>query len=129
MAVTHAASAPTAEEQRQLKAFFEHTRTLPSLLSTLRSRRVARGYHIESCTQILDTRPDIDWMTRVPGCPNASLFGPYQYNINRPGTTWFLPICDVGWLYFSAMLNLFDAWHLYYVDDATQKPAGVEKWV
>jgi hypothetical protein len=250
MAVTHAAPAPTAEEQRQLKAFFEGTRTLPSLLSTLRSRRVARGYHIESgatethaatghtlhqpkgplafasehpveplteveeaiiawsamgpngmvhwdiatqvgfhelstiagrtaaapgnsfahdllvikdsgvyiyapgderekmveiegeadygkvlkwyresCTQILDHRPDVDWMTRVPGCPNASLFGPYQYNVNRPGTTWFIPICDVGWLYFSAMLNLFDAWHLYYIDDATQKPAGVEKWV
>jgi hypothetical protein len=250
MAVTHAAPAPTAEEQRQLKAFFEQTRTLPGLLSTLRSRRVARGYHIESgatethpstghtlhqpkgplafasehpveplseveeaiiawaglgpngivhwdiavqggfhevstlagrtaaaggnsfahdlliikdegvflyrpttdrermveiqseadygkvlrwyregCTQLLDHRPDIDWMTRVPGCPNATLFGPYQYNIMRPGTTWFLPICDIGWLYFSVILNIFDAWHIYYVDDATQKPAGVEKWV
>ncbi len=250
MAVINAAPAPTAEEQRQLKAFFEKTRTVPSLLSTLRSRRVARGYHIESgvtethgatghtlhqpkgplafasehpvmplteveeaiiawaacgpngmvhwdiattggfhelstisgrtagapgnsfahdlliikdegvflyrpgherekmveiegeedygkvlrwyregCVQILDHRPDIDWMTRVPGAPNASLFGPYQYNVNRPGTTWFLPITDVGWLYFSAMLNLFDAWHLFYTDDRTQQPAGVAKWV
>src|SRR2546423_2469175 len=35
-------------ERRQLKAFFEETKSLPQLLSTLRSRRVARGYHIES---------------------------------------------------------------------------------
>src|SRR5690242_12169008 len=55
MAVTHPAPAPTAEELRQLKAYFEKTRTLPSLLSTLRSRRVARGYHIESGAQ--ETHP------------------------------------------------------------------------
>jgi hypothetical protein len=35
-------------ERQQLKAFFETTRPLPQLLSTLRSRRVARGYAIES---------------------------------------------------------------------------------
>jgi hypothetical protein len=35
-------------QQRQLKMFFEQTRPVPGLLSTLRSRRVARGYQIES---------------------------------------------------------------------------------
>src|SRR3979411_174090 len=35
-------------QQRQLKAYFEQTRTLPQLLATLRSRRVAMGYQIES---------------------------------------------------------------------------------
>ena len=38
------------------------------------------------CTQILDERPDVDFMTRIPGVHNATLMGPYQYNINRPGT-------------------------------------------
>lgn len=79
--------------------------------------------------RVLDHRPDIDWATRAPGAPNASLFGPYQFNVNRDGQTWFIPITDVGWLYFSVMLNLFDAWHIYFVDDRTNEPAGVGPWV
>ncbi|MFF5991378.1 hypothetical protein [Prauserella flavalba] len=245
----HAATEPTESEQRQLKAYFERTRTLPQLLSTLRSRRVALGYRIDSgeeelsatgrrlrqprgplafvsehpvvplteveeaitawsacgpngmvhwdiatsggfpeltgiagrtaaaagnsfahdllvikdegafvydpgterermveieserdyhkvldwyrsgLRKIHDGRPDVDWAVRAPGAPNASLFGPYQYNLNRPGTTWFIPVTDVGWLYFSALLNIFDAWHVYLVDDATAEPAGTARWV
>jgi hypothetical protein len=240
---------PTETQQRQLKRYFEETRSLPQLLATLRSRRVAMGYQIESGEEetsaagrrlhqpkgplafvsehavvplseveeavvawsalgpngmahwdiavhggfhelvtiagrtaaapgnsfahdllvikdegafiynpgderermveiqgeedyhkvldwyrngmhkVLDGRPDVDWALRVPGAPNASLFGPYQYNVNRPGTTWFIPITDVGWLYFSVMLNLFDAWHLYFIDDRTGEPAGLGPWV
>ncbi len=232
---TVATPTPTAEQYRQLKHYFEGTRTLPQLLATLRSRRVGLGYSIESgqaetrgatgrtlqqqrgplafvsehptlplseveeailawsacgpnglahwdiavhggfhelvhiagrtaaspgnsfatdllvikdqgaflynpgterermveiqgeddyhkvldwyrrgMHQILDHRPDVDWGLRAPGAPNASLFGPYQFNVNREGTTWFIPITDIGWLYFSVMLNLFDAWHLYF---------------
>lgn len=236
-------------QQRQLKAYFEQTRTLPQLLATLRSRRVAMGYQIESgqeetspagrrlhqpkgplafvsehpvvplteveeaivawsacgpngmahwdiattggfhelvgiagrtaagpgnsfahdllvikdegafiynpgtererlveiegekdyhkvldwyrsgLRKVHDGRPDIDWALRAPGAPNASLFGPYQYNVNRPGTTWFIPITDIGWLYFSVMLNIFDAWHIYLTDDKTGEPAGTARWV
>jgi hypothetical protein len=79
--------------------------------------------------KILDERPDIDWALRMPGAPNATLFGPYQYNVNRPGTTWFIPITDHGWLYFSVMLNIFDAWHIYLTDDRTGEPAGTAEWV
>jgi hypothetical protein len=242
--------APTEQEQRQLAQFFDATRPLPQLLATLRSRRVARGYSIESgkpehrsatgrdivqdegplafqsahpveplteieealvawsacgpngmahwdiavhggfhelvtiagrtaagpgnsfatdllvikdegafiynpgterermveiqgpddygkvlnwyrsgMTPILDHRPDFDWATRATGSPNASLFGPYQFNLNRDGQTWFIPITDIGWLYFSVMLNIFDAWHIYFVDDRTGEPAGVGQWV
>ena len=84
----------------------------------------------ESGTQkISDSRPDIDWSVRAPGAPHATLFGPYQYNVNRPGTAWLIPITDMGWLYFSVLLNLFDVWHLFPLDDATQQPAGVGQWV
>ena len=86
-------------------------------------------WHDQYTTKILDHRPDIDWGTRAPGAPNASLFGPYQFNLNRDGQTWFIPITDIGWLYFSVMLNIMDAWHLYFVDDQTGKPAGVDKWI
>ena len=247
MAVT---TPSTAAQQRQLRMFFEETRSLPKLLSTLRSRRVARGYSIESgeaeersatgrsivqqrgplafaseqgvmplseveeaiiawaacgpngmvhwdiaihggfhelswlagrtaaapgnsqatdlliikdegafiynpgtqrermveiqgeedyekvlrwyrdgMQQVLDHRPDFDWATRAAGAPNASLFGPYQFNLNRDGQTWFIPITDIGWLYFSVMLNIFDAWHIYFIDDQTDEPAGVGEWV
>lgn len=78
--------------------------------------------------KILDSRPDIDWSVRAPGAPNASLFGPYQYNVNNPGSVWLLPITDMGWLYFSVLLNLFDVWHLCPLDDATMQPAGVAQW-
>ncbi|MFN8203109.1 MAG: hypothetical protein U0S48_11115 [Solirubrobacteraceae bacterium] len=57
-------------------------------------------------TKVLDGRPDIDWATPRAGCPERLLFGPYQYNVNRPGTTWFIPITDHGWLYFNVMLNI-----------------------
>jgi hypothetical protein len=48
--------------------------------------------------QVSEKRPDIDWALRAPGAPNASLFGPYQFNLNRDGQTWFIPITDIGWL-------------------------------
>src|SRR5437899_10123645 len=48
MATTMPTGALTDVERQQLKAYFEQTRPLPQLLSTLRSRRVARGYAIES---------------------------------------------------------------------------------
>ena len=38
----------TDAERRQLKMFFEQTRSVPQLLATLRSRRVGMGYAIES---------------------------------------------------------------------------------
>jgi hypothetical protein len=42
-------SAPVGEEdKRHLRRCFEPTRSLPQLLATLRSRRVAYGYSIES---------------------------------------------------------------------------------
>jgi hypothetical protein len=85
-------------------------------------------WHDQYTTKILDHRPNFDWGTRVPGCPNASLAGAYQYNLNREGTTWFLPIVDVGYLYFSILLNFFDAWHLTFIDDQTGEPAGVGPW-
>jgi hypothetical protein len=87
------------------------------------------GWYRDGMHKVLDHRPDIDWGTRAPGAPNASLFGPYQYNLNRDGQTWFIPITDIGWLYFSIILNIFDAWHIYFVDDQTQEPAGVGPWV
>lgn len=86
-------------------------------------------WYRSGCTQILDERPDIDFMTRIPGVHNATLMGPYQYNINRPGTSWFIPIQDVGKLQ-SALINFHDAWHMYMIDEWNGgRPAGVAEWI
>ena len=86
-------------------------------------------WYRSGCTQILDERPDIDYMTRIPGVHNATLMGPYQYNINRPGTSWMIPITDAGKLN-DAIINFHDAWHMYMIDEWNGgRPAGVEEWI
>jgi hypothetical protein len=55
--------------------------------------------------------------------------GPYQFNMNMPGSTWLIPITDCGWLN-SALINTFDFWHMYPIDEWNGgRPAGVGKWV
>ncbi len=196
----------TDAERRQLKMFFEQTRSLPQLLATLRSRRVAMGYAIESGepetrasgrTLVQEKGPLafksehavvplseleealVAWSAcgpngmahwdiaihggfhelvtiagRTAAAPGNSFAhdllvirddGAYIYN---PGSErskmveieseqdydkildWYRRGLtrvhdgrpDVDW-------NLFDAWHIYFVDDATQQPAGVDRWV
>ncbi len=86
-------------------------------------------WYRDGMIQISDQRPDVDWAMRMPGAPHATLMGPYQYNINRPGATWIIPITDVAWLN-SALINLFDWWHYYPVDEwKNGRPAGVDRWI
>jgi len=55
--------------------------------------KVLRWYE-DGMIQILDERPDVDWALRAPGMPHATLMGPYQFNMNMPGSTWIIPITD-----------------------------------
>ncbi|HEV3001545.1 MAG TPA: hypothetical protein VGW75_12460 [Solirubrobacteraceae bacterium] len=80
-------------------------------------------------TRLLDGRPDVDWAMREPGAPNAPLHGPHQFNMNRPGSVWLLPVTDAGSL-GSGMVDLFATRHAYLVDDfADGRPAGLEEFV
>jgi len=82
-----------------------------------------------ACVVDQDQRPDIDYAMRLPMAPHATLMGPYQHNMNKPGTSWFLPITDNGKL-TSALVNLFDAWAMFPVDEFNgMQPAGVGEWV
>lgn len=86
-------------------------------------------WYQKGMVQILDERPDVDWALRAAGSPHATLMGPYQFNLNKPGTTWFIPITDAGWLN-SALINFMDFWHMYPTDEWNGgRPAGVEKWI
>ncbi len=90
--------------------------------------KILRWYE-EDTTQILDERPDVDYALRAPGAPNATLMGPYQINMNMPGTTWFIPLTDAGALN-SALINFMDCWHMYEIDEWNGgRPAGLEKWI
>ncbi|HYL60663.1 MAG TPA: hypothetical protein VEU51_17490 [Candidatus Acidoferrales bacterium] len=86
-------------------------------------------WYDEGLVQILDQRPDIDFGLRSPGAPNATLMGPYQFNMNMPGSTWFIPISDSAWLN-SVLINMFDFWHTYLIDEWNGgRPAGTAKWI
>jgi hypothetical protein len=90
--------------------------------------RVLEWYR-KGTMQILDERPNIDYALRLPVAPHATLMGPYQHNMNKPGSTWFLPVTDNGKL-TSAFVNLFDAWAMFPIDEFNgNQPAGVAEWV
>ena len=90
--------------------------------------KVVRWYE-EGLIQILDQRPDIDFALRAPGAPNAVLMGPYQFNINMPGSTWFLPLTDAGWLN-SALINLHGFLELLHDRRVERRPTGrTGKWI
>ena len=87
------------------------------------------GWYRRGTVPILRQRPDVDWAMRVAGAPSAPLNGPHQFNMNRPGTTWFLPVTDVAALH-SGLLDLFGTRHAYLVDDFRgDRPAGIEHWI
>jgi nitroreductase len=79
--------------------------------------------------EVLGGRPDIDWAMRRPDATSAPLNGPHQYNLNRPGTTWFLPITDAGRL-GSGLVDLFGTRHAYVIDEFNDdRPAGLDQWL
>ena len=89
---------------------------------------VLRWYR-EGRIEVLDHRPDFDWAMWQPGAPNTPLSGAANFNLNRPGSTWLLPVADAGRLMFT-LLDLFATGHKYLVDEFNgDRPAGLEPWI
>lgn len=80
-------------------------------------------------TKISDTRPDIGWFSAPEGTHNVNALGPMQYNLNRPGATWFLPVGDLGLEWFNTLLIAYEWWGFYLQDPETNKPAGCDEWI
>lgn len=80
-------------------------------------------------TQVSDRRPDVGWFTAPEGTHNVNAMGPGQYNLNRPGATWFLPVGDVGLEWFNLLLSSYEWSGFYLMDTDTQKAAGCEPWI
>ncbi|MDA8057454.1 MAG: hypothetical protein M0032_05705 [Actinomycetota bacterium] len=79
--------------------------------------------------QVLDHRPDVAW----PGAPEATHnvrpMGAGQYNLNRPGSTWLVPVGDVGLEWFNQLLVSYEWSGFYLQDPDTGDPAGCEEWI
>lgn len=76
-----------------------------------------------------DRRPDLGWFTAPEGTHNVNALGSAQYNLNRPGSTWFLPVGDLGVEWFNMLLASYEWSGFYLMDPDTQKAAGVEDYI
>lgn len=74
-------------------------------------------------------RPDVAWATAPPGTHNVNTMGALQYNANRPGSTWFLPVGDVGLEWVNLLLSSYQFGGFYLQDPETNKPAGCDQWI
>jgi len=79
--------------------------------------------------KLWDKRPDVGWGTAPPGTHNVNAMGALQYNANRPGSTWFLPVGDVGIEWVNLLLSSYQFSGFYLQDPETDKPAGCEAWI
>lgn len=77
----------------------------------------------EGVIQLSEKRLDIDW-TITPGRP----MGIWQYNLNRPGSTWFMPVADVARGMLNLYFSVFEHMQWLIVDERTQQPCGLERW-
>jgi hypothetical protein len=79
--------------------------------------------------KIMDRRPDVSWPANPEGTKTVNAMGPAQYNLNRPGTTWFLPVGDVGVEWFNQLLTSYEFSGFYLMDPDTNEPAGCQEWI
>lgn len=80
-------------------------------------------------TPISNARPDVAWATAPPGTHNVNTMGALQYNANRPGSSWFLPVGDVGLEWVNLLLSSYQFGGFYLQDPETNNPAGCEQWI
>ena len=85
-------------------------------------------WYREDRVKISDRRPDIGW-GMGPAGTSVNMMGPWQYNLNRPGSTWFIPVGDVGFEHINVLLSMYEWWHMYLTDPETGEPAGCGEWV
>ncbi len=88
-----------------------------------------RSWWARGRVRVADSRPDLDYALRFPGAPNTPLMGTHQYNLNRPGSAWLLPVTDAGRL-MSGILDLFLGKRTYLIDDHNGgRPTGLDAFL
>lgn len=79
--------------------------------------------------RVSERRPDLAWPGGPEGTHNVRPMGPGQYNLNRPGSTWFLPVGDVGLEWFNQLLLSYEWSGFYLLDPDSGEPAGCKEWI
>jgi hypothetical protein len=87
------------------------------------------SWYRDGRVRVLDHRPDIAWPGGPEGTHNVRPMGPGQYNLNRPGSTWFLPVGDVGLEWFNQLLVSYEWSGFYLQDPDSGDPAGCKDWI
>jgi nitroreductase len=80
-------------------------------------------------TTVSDRRPDVAWGAAPPGTHNVNPVGALQYNLDRPGSTWFLPVGDLGREWINFLLSSYQFSGFYLEDPRTKEPAGCKEWI
>ena len=79
--------------------------------------------------RIMDGRPDIAWGTAPPGTHNVNAMGALQYNAGRPGSSWLIPVGDVGLEWINLLLSSYQFGGFYLQDPESNDPAGCDQWI
>jgi hypothetical protein len=85
-------------------------------------------WYREDRVKISDKRIDVGWMSGPEGT-RVNMMGPWQYNVNRPGSTWFIPVGDLGFEWTNVLFSAYEWWHMYLTDPETGEPAGCKEWI
>ncbi|KKK62717.1 hypothetical protein LCGC14_3001540, partial [marine sediment metagenome] len=78
---------------------------------------------------ISDRRPDIGWHAAPEDTRSVDMMSPAQYNVNRPGSTWFLPVGDVGLEWLNLLFSCYEWWGTFLAKPEDFSPAGCDMWV
>lgn len=65
---------------------------------------------------------------RMMAAPEGVLTGQH-WNVNRPGTSIFMPIIDLTEEYINFLIGVFQGEGYQLFDDLKGKPAGIQKWI
>lgn len=79
--------------------------------------------------QISDKRPDIGWHAAPEDTRAVDMMSPSQYNVNRPGSTWLIPVSDVGLDWFNLLFSCYEWWGTFLAKPEDFSPAGCDIWV
>jgi len=95
---------------------------IPDLVAAGRRGELASLYE-RSRVQVADRRAEV--ARRPPDMPTFN-----QWTVNRPGTTYFLPVCDMSALFITVLLTLFGEAPGHFVVDERNRfqPAGVGRF-
>lgn len=87
------------------------------------------AFYRDGLTPLSSTRPDVGWFSAPEGTQNVNPMGPGQYNLNRPGSTWLLPVVDIGLEWFNQLLASYEWSGFYLMDPASGDPLGCKEWI